>query len=46
MDTEQDKIYARLAGLDKEVSNLREGYVIVNSRYRGALTLLVRLSAE
>ncbi len=32
MTEETEKIYARLAELESEVANLRQGYMIVNKR--------------
>ncbi len=43
MDEQTEKIYARLAAMDREIANLRQGYVIVNKRYTEALASLRRL---
>ena len=39
-----EKIYAKLVSLETEVTNLRNGYVIVNKRYTEALTTLKTLT--
>ena len=38
--SETDKIYARIAELSQEVTNLRQGYTIVNKRYGDAIRSL------
>src|SRR5690348_6682000 len=44
VNEETDKIYKRLAELEREVVNLRGGYVIVNNRYTEALSSLKNLT--
>lgn len=46
MSEETDKIYARLAAQEREIANLREGYVIINRRYSVALGSLKLLTAN
>lgn len=41
---ETEKLYARLGELEQEVSNLRNGYQIVNKRYGKALSSLKELT--
>lgn len=44
MSEETEKIHARLVGLEIEVKNSREGYVVVNTRYNAALESLSELA--
>ena len=46
MSDETEKMYARLAEQEREINNLRQGYVIVNTRYNSALKSLRLLSAN
>ena len=39
-----EKIYAKLIALETEVVNLRQGYVVVNTRYAEALGSLKHLT--
>jgi hypothetical protein len=40
MQGDIDKIYAKLISLETEVTNLRQGYIVVNKRYTEALSSL------
>jgi len=49
MTSKIEKIYAKLLSLEAEVSNLRQGYIVVNQRYTeaiGALKLLTTSALE
>ena len=43
---ENEKIYARLAELEREIRNLREGYSIVNRRFSAVLESLKELASN
>ena len=44
MKEDIDKIYAKLVSLETEVTNLRQGYMVVNLRYTAALSSLKELT--
>ena len=44
MSEDTDRIYVKLAQLEQEITNLRQGYVILNKRYGAALGTLKDLT--
>jgi hypothetical protein len=44
MEQDVDKIYAKLISLENEISNLRQGYMVVNQRYTETLNILMDLT--
>lgn len=46
MTEENEKLYARLAELEREIRNLREGYSIVNRRFSAVLESLKDLASN
>ena len=46
MSTELEKVHEKLAGLEREIKELREGYVIANKRYTEALATLSEMVAN
>lgn len=45
MNKEMEQIHARMGELEREITNLRQGYVIVNQRYSESLLSLKELSS-
>ena len=46
MSEMNDPLYARVVSIEKELINLRQGYVIVNDRYNSAMSLLTKVSSH
>jgi hypothetical protein len=46
MTDEIQKIYSKIVGLETEVGDLRQGYLLINRRYSAALTSLKELTSH